>query len=53
MDTDTWELQFPVDADVIALDKDDRIVALIEVKIIQAQEPAAKQKIVIPRCQYP
>ena len=46
MDTDTWELQFPVDADVIALDKDDRIVALIEVKIIQAQEPAAKQKIV-------
>jgi len=46
MDTDTWELQFPVDADVIALDKDDRIVVLIEVKIIQAEEPAAKQKIV-------
>lgn len=46
MDTDTWELQFPVDADVIALDKDDRIVVLIEVKIIQAQEPAAKQKII-------
>ncbi|MEG4218400.1 hypothetical protein QUA27_24255 [Microcoleus sp. Pol14C6] len=46
MDTDTWELQFPVDADVIALDKDDRIVVLIEVKIIQAQEADAKQKIV-------
>jgi len=46
MDTDNWELQFPVDADVIALDKDDRIVVLIEVKIIQAEEAAAKQKIV-------
>ncbi|MEG4055154.1 MULTISPECIES: hypothetical protein [unclassified Microcoleus] len=46
METDTWELQFPVDADVIALDKDDRIVVLIEVKIIQAQEADAKQKIV-------
>ncbi|MCC3515212.1 MAG: hypothetical protein JGK03_09455 [Microcoleus sp. PH2017_25_DOB_D_A] len=46
MDTDTWELQFPVDADVIALDKDDRIVVLIEVEIIQAQEADAKQKIV-------
>ncbi|MGB7895291.1 MAG: hypothetical protein WCF82_25785 [Microcoleus sp.] len=46
MDTDTWELQLPVDADVIALDKDDNIVVLIEVKIIQAQEPAAKQKII-------
>ena len=45
MDTDTWELQLPVDADVIALDKDDNIVVLIEVKIIQAQETAAKQKI--------
>ena len=46
MDTDTWELQLPVDADVIALDKDDRIVVLIKVKIIQAQEEAAKQRIV-------
>ncbi len=46
MDTDNWELQFPVDADVIALDKDDRIVVLIEVQIIRAQEAAAKQKIV-------
>jgi hypothetical protein len=45
MQTETLEVELPIDADIIALDKDDRIVALIEVKIIQAQETAAKQRI--------
>ena len=45
MQTETWEVELPIDADIIALDKDDRVVVLIEVKIIQAQEPAAKQRI--------
>jgi hypothetical protein len=39
------EIETPIDVDIIALDKDDRVVVLIEVKIIQAQEPAAKQRI--------
>ncbi|MEG3938194.1 hypothetical protein QT995_08530 [Microcoleus sp. S36b_A3] len=39
------EITTPIDVDIIALDKDDRVVVLIEVKIIQAQEPAAKQRI--------
>src|SRR4028118_982178 len=39
------EITTPIDVDIIALDKDDRVVALIEVKIIQAQEKAAKQRI--------
>ncbi|MBE9162929.1 MULTISPECIES: hypothetical protein [Microcoleaceae] len=46
MQTETLDLELPIDADIIALDKDDRTVVLIEVKIIQAQEAAAKQKIV-------
>ncbi|MEG4207014.1 hypothetical protein QUA20_24185 [Microcoleus sp. Pol7_A1] len=45
METETLEVEFPIDADIVALDKDDRIVVLIEVKIIQAQETAAKQRI--------
>ncbi|NJK69197.1 MAG: hypothetical protein HC789_15415 [Microcoleus sp. CSU_2_2] len=40
------EIETPIDVDIIALDKDDRVVMLIEVKIIQAQEKAAKQRIV-------
>ena len=40
------EIETPIDVDIIAVDKDDRVVMLIEVKIIQAQEPAAKQRIV-------
>ena len=39
-------IEMPIDVDIIALDKDDRVVMLIEVKIIQAQEQAAKQRIV-------
>ncbi|MEG4301958.1 hypothetical protein [Microcoleus sp. D3_18a_C4] len=39
------EITTPIDVDIIALDKDDRVVVLIEVKIIQAQEKAAKQRI--------
>lgn len=39
------EIETPIDVDIIALDKDDRVVMLIEVKIIQAQEQAAKQRI--------
>jgi hypothetical protein len=39
------EIETPIDVDIIALDKDDRVVVLIEVKIIQAQEQAAKQRI--------
>ncbi len=39
------EITTPIDVDIIALDKDDRVVVLIEVKIIQAQEQAAKQRI--------
>jgi hypothetical protein len=46
MQTETLEVELPIDADIIALDKDDRIVALIEVKIIQAKEKAAKQRII-------
>ncbi|MEG3975476.1 hypothetical protein QT970_12765 [Microcoleus sp. herbarium8] len=45
MQTETLDLELPIDADIIALDKDDRVVVLIEVKIIQAQEQAAKQRI--------
>ncbi len=45
MQTETLEVELPIDADIVALDKDDRIVVLIEVKIIQAQETAAKQRI--------
>ena len=45
MQTETLDLELPIDADIIALDKDDRVVVLIEVKIIEAQEPAAKQRI--------
>ena len=45
MQNETLEVELPIEADIIALDKDDRIVALIEVKIIQAQEAAAKQRI--------
>jgi sporulation protein YlmC with PRC-barrel domain len=45
MQTETLALELPIDADIIALDKDDRIVALIEVKINQAKEKAAKQRI--------
>lgn len=45
MQTETLEVELPIDVDIIALDKDDRIVVLIEVKIIQAQETAAKQRI--------
>ena len=40
------EIETPIDVDIIAVDKDDRVVMFIEVKIIQAQEPAAKQRIV-------
>ena len=39
------EITTPIQVDIIALDKDDRVVVLIEVKIIQAQETAAKQRI--------
>ncbi len=39
------EIETPIDVDIIAVDKDDRVVMLIEVKIIQAQETAAKQRI--------
>ena len=39
------EITTPIEVDIIALDKDDRVVVLIEVKIIQAQETAAKQRI--------
>ncbi|MEG3847613.1 hypothetical protein QT971_15765 [Microcoleus sp. herbarium19] len=39
------EIEMPIDVDIIALDKDDRVVMLIEVKIIQDREPAAKQRI--------
>src|SRR4028118_837469 len=45
MQTETLEVELPIEADIIALDKDDRIVALIEVKINQAKEKAAKQRI--------
>ena len=45
MQTETLEVELPIDADIIALDKDDRIVVLIEVKINQAKEKAAKQRI--------
>jgi hypothetical protein len=46
MQAEISDIELPIDADIIALDKDDRIVALIEVKIIQAQDKAAKQRIV-------
>ncbi len=39
------EIETPIDVDIIAVDKDDRVIMLIEVKIIQAQETAAKQRI--------
>ncbi|MCU0546034.1 MAG: hypothetical protein MUE44_28350 [Oscillatoriaceae cyanobacterium Prado104] len=45
MQTEISDIELPIDADIIALDKDDRIVALIEVKIIEAKEKAEKQKI--------
>ena len=47
MQTETLEVELPIDADIIALDKDDRIVALIEVKINQGKEKAAKQIIIV------
>ncbi|MBE9187416.1 hypothetical protein IQ270_22865 [Microcoleus sp. LEGE 07076] len=46
MQTETLEVELPIDADIIALDKDDRIVVLIEVKINQAKEKAATQRII-------
>ncbi|MEG4213368.1 hypothetical protein [Microcoleus sp. S13_B4] len=46
MRTETLEVELPIEADIIALDKDDRIVVLIEVKINQAKEKAAKQRII-------
>jgi hypothetical protein len=45
MQTETLEVELPIDADIIALDKDDRIVVLIEVKINQAKEKTDKQRI--------
>ena len=39
------EIETPIDVDIIAVDKDDRVIMLIEVKIIQAEETAAKQRI--------
>lgn len=45
MITENLEITTPIDVDIIALDRDDRIVMLVEVKIIQAQEKAAKQRI--------
>jgi hypothetical protein len=45
MQTETLEVELPIEADIIALDKDDRIVVLIEVKIIQAKKKGAKQRI--------
>ncbi|MBD1827174.1 hypothetical protein NDI47_25940 [Microcoleus vaginatus GB1-A2] len=47
METETLEVELPIDADIVALDKDDRIVALIEVKTNQAKEKAAKQRITV------
>ena len=49
MQTETLEVESPIDADIVALDKDDQIVVLIEVKINQAKEKAAKQRIMIAR----
>src|SRR4028119_1903463 len=46
MQTETLEVELPIKADIIALDKDDRIVVLIEVKINQAKEKAATQRII-------
>ncbi|MGL5063098.1 MAG: hypothetical protein ACRC62_24230 [Microcoleus sp.] len=46
MQLEISDIELPIDADIIALDKDDRAIVLIEIKIIQAQETAAKQKIV-------
>jgi Holliday junction resolvase-like predicted endonuclease len=40
------EVDSPIDADIVALDKDDQIVVLIEVKINQAKEKAVKQRII-------
>ncbi|MEG4490705.1 hypothetical protein [Microcoleus sp. D3_18_C4] len=52
MQTETLDLELPIDADIIALDKDDRVVVLIEVKIIEAQETAAKQRIADDRISW-
>lgn len=46
MQLEISDIELPIDADIIALDRDDRVVMLIEVKIIQDRETAAKQKIV-------
>jgi hypothetical protein len=46
MQTETLEVDSPIDADIVALDKDDQIVVLIEVKINQAKEKAVKQRII-------
>ncbi|HSF74319.1 MAG TPA: hypothetical protein VLA84_11025 [Microcoleus sp.] len=45
METESLEIELPIDADIVALDKDDRIVVLIEVKINQAKEKVATQRI--------
>lgn len=45
MQTETLEVELPIEADIIALDKNERIVVLIEVKVNQAKEKAAKQRI--------
>lgn len=44
--TENLEVTTPIDVDIIVLDQNDRIVMLVEVKIIQSQEKAAKQRIV-------
>ena len=44
--TDNLEVTIPIDADIIVLDRNDRIVMLVEVKIIESQEKAGKQTIV-------
>jgi hypothetical protein len=40
------ELKTPIEADIIALDREDNIILLVEVKIVLAQEEKAKQRIV-------
>ncbi|NJK75101.1 MAG: hypothetical protein HC849_20795 [Oscillatoriales cyanobacterium RU_3_3] len=46
MQLEISDIELPIDADIIALDRDDRAVMLIEVKIIQEREEVAKQRIV-------
>lgn len=45
MQLEISDVELPIDADIIALDRDDRVIVLIEVKIIQVQEEVAKQRI--------